>query len=633
MANDEFSRVALTGNALLRLLLELDAFRLCPPLPVDRFIDWCKKCGVDVSKELLEQFEKKGLFLPLLRVTFPIYREKHRRNEDGDIEVVGRLEDGEVWDGEVSESYVWPDFTRHNLLTWIDEGYLYAPDSRPFVPWDEFRDGNRRTAVESYYSPFQVYTLDFQLNGSGILLNAAFLADYSEQDYQHLVEKLKQLTEWECDPSSRINNPRFDAVVLAQAIATRYSPQARGDLQTITVPSQWDWHAYAREWKATEVVANLGVTDVRRYYEMLDSAIAFTDPLAEWDDLLSFVKQEAREKLQGKARLGQELRVMREMFGRLHRDLTGETLEPRRGSLIERYGLHERTKFARSEDARRARAPTEVDLLEFVVNRYGLNPRPALVLFVEGAGEQAAIPRLLERVRGMTLAVAGIEIRNLSGVAGFTGAKRRERYGALEKVIEELHLTQTVVFVALDNEGGAAEVRKRLAEKPSRYSPKRTVIRREFIHIWERNIELDNFTPEEIATALTLTAEDRYRFTAQEVSNAAAEFGRAGDPISRLFAEKLRYDLPKPKLLCHLVDELAIENEEVRRRPLLVLLREIATIAALNHKPTFVDTWFENQESGYLGHPTGSDRNRMDDHFRVLRRLQQHLERTPEPSV
>ena len=625
MPSDEFSRVALTGDALLRLLLELDSFRLSPPLPVDRFIDWCKKCGVDVSQELLEQFEKKGLFLPLLRVRFPMYREKHRRNEDGDVEVT-RLEDGEVWNGEVSESYVWPDFTRHKLLSWMDEGYLYSPDSKPFVPWDEFRDGNRRTAVESYYSPFQVYTLDFQLTSSGILLNAAFLADYSEQGYQRLVEQLKQLTEWGSDPSSRIQNPRFDAVVLAQAIATRYSPQARGDLRTITVPSHWDWHAYARSWKANEVLARLGVTDVRRYYEMLDSAIAFADPLAEWDDLLSFVKQEAREKLQGKARLSQELRVMREMFGRLHRDLTGKTLEPRRGSLIGRYGLHERTRFTRSEEARRARAPTEVDLLEFVVNRYGLNPRPALVLFVEGAGEQAAIPRLVERVYGMTLAAAGIEIRNLSGVAGFTGAKKRERYGALEKVIEELHLTQTVVFVVLDNEGGASDVRKRLAEKPSRYSPKRTVIRRELIHIWKHNIELDNFTPDEIAAGLTLTAESRYEFTAGEVSTAAAEFGRSGDAISRLFADKVRYDLPKPKLLCHLIDRLPIEKEETRQRPLLVLLHEIATIAALNHRPVFVDTWYENQESGYLGHATEGDRKRMDEFFRVLRRLQSHLE-------
>jgi hypothetical protein len=631
MAKDEFSRVTLSGDPLLRLLLELDAFRLCPPLPTDRFIDWCKKCGVDVSAELLEQFEKKGLFLPLLRVRFPIYREKRRRTQNGDIEVLGRLEDGDAWDGDVEETYVWPDFARHKLITWMDEGYLYAPETRPFVPWEEFRDTNRRRAVETYYSPFQVYTLDFQLNGSGILLNAAYLADYSEEDYERLFAQLKQLTQWGSDPSSRINNPRFDAVVLAQAIATRYSPQARGDLRTITVPSHWDWHAYAREWKANEVVASLGVTDVCRYYEMLDSAMAFADPLAEWDDLLSFIKQEAREKLQGKARLGQELRVMREMFGSIHRDLTGQTPEPRKGSLIERYGLHERTKFARSEEARRARAPTEVDLLEFVVNRYGLNPRPALVLFVEGAGEQAAIPRLLERVYGMTLAVAGIEIRNLSGVAGFTGAKKRERYGALEKVIEELHLTQTVVFVALDNEGGAPEIRKRLAEKPSRYSPKRTVIRREFIHIWERNVELDNFTPDEIAIALTFAAEDRYQFTAEEVNSAAAEFGRAGDPISRLFGEKVSYHLPKPKLLCHLVDRLPIEDEEVRRRPLLVLLREIATIAALNHKPVFVDTWYENQESGYLGHPTEGDRKRMDEHFRVLRRLQEHLVSTPQP--
>jgi hypothetical protein len=191
-----------------------------------------------------------------------------------------------------------------------------------------------------------------------------------------------------------------------------------------------------------------------------------------------------------------------------------------------------------------------------------------------------------------------------------------------------LHLSQTVVFVVLDNEGGVREVREKLAGKVSRYSPKRTVIRREFIHIWERSIELDNFTPEEIATALTMTAEERYRFTAAEVTEASAAFGKRGDPISELFAAKVQYGLPKPKFLCHLVDLLPLDDPSTSKRPLLVLLHQLVEIAALNHKPTFVDTWFENQESGYLGHPTGGGEGRMANKFGELRAIQRHLEAT-----
>lgn len=629
MADEEFSRISLQGDELLRVLLEYDAFRICPLLETDAFLRFCKNNGHDLTAELLEQFEKKGLFYPLLRVQFPIHREKLLPLANGRVQGCGTLREGEVWEGRVHETYVWPNFSYHDLRRWMDEGLLYSPETRPFQPWDTFRDENRRKRIGSYYSPFQVYTLAFQLGGTSLQLNAAYIADYSDDDFERLKERLKQWAGWGSNPRSRLVNPRFDAVILAQAIASRYYPPARGNLRTITIPGEWDWDGYVRAWNAHSVAARFGISpaDIRRYSEMLDSASFFADPLEDWDDLLSFVNLSAKERLKGGAQYGQTLRTMREMFGLFFKELTGQALEPRKGSLSERYALNEGSHLARSSEVRRARAEAEVDLLEFVVNRYGLNPRPALVLFVEGDGEEAAIPKLVDKLYGMSMAVAGIEIRNLSGVAGFTGSKKRERYGALEKVIEELHLSQTVVFVVLDNEGGVREVREKLAGKVSRYFPKRTVIRREFIHIWERNIELDNFTPEEIATALTMTAEDRYQFTAAEVTEASAVFGKRGDPISELFAAKVQYGLPKPKFLCHLVDLLPLDNSSTLKRPLLVLLHQLVEIAALNHKPTFVDIWYENQESGYLGHPVGGE-GRLADEFEELRDIQRHLEAT-----
>jgi hypothetical protein len=80
-------------------------------------------------------------------------------------------------------------------------------ETRPFQPWNTFRDEKRRTRIGSYYSPFQVYTLVFQLTGTGLLLNAAFLADYSDDDFNNLKGKLKELTAWGSDPRSRLDNP------------------------------------------------------------------------------------------------------------------------------------------------------------------------------------------------------------------------------------------------------------------------------------------------------------------------------------------------------------------------------------------------------------------------------------------
>ena len=331
-----------------------------------------------------------------------------------------------MWEGRVCERYVWPNFSHHNLCRWMDEGLLYSPEARLFQPWNTFRDEKRRTRIGTYYSPFQVYTLKFQLTGTGLLLNSAFLSDYSEDGFEHLKEKLKGWAVSKSDPKSRLENPLFDAVILAQAIASRYYPPARGDLRTITLPADWDWYGYARAWSAEAVATRFGISpaDVRRYYEMLDTALLFADPLEDWDDLLSFVNLSARERLKGDAQYGQALRAMRQMFGLFFQDLTGQALEPSKGTLGERYALNEGSQLARSGEYRQSRVESEVDLLEFVVNRYGLNPRSALVLFVEGEGEEAAIPKLIERRYGMNMGVVGIELRSLSGVAGFTGPKR-----------------------------------------------------------------------------------------------------------------------------------------------------------------------------------------------------------------
>lgn len=47
----------------------------------------------------------------------------------------------------------------------------------------------------------------------------------------------------------------------------------------------------------------------------------------------------------------------------------------------------------------------------------------------------------------------GIRVRNIQRVGGFTREKRLDRYGALEKSIDEYHNRQIIVYVVLDNEG------------------------------------------------------------------------------------------------------------------------------------------------------------------------------------
>ncbi len=40
-------------------------------LNASRFVDYCRKRGIDISEERLERFEELGIFFPILRISYP----------------------------------------------------------------------------------------------------------------------------------------------------------------------------------------------------------------------------------------------------------------------------------------------------------------------------------------------------------------------------------------------------------------------------------------------------------------------------------------------------------------------------------------------------------------------------------
>src|SRR5205085_6810402 len=120
---------------------------------------------------------------------------------------------------------------------------------------------------------------------------------------------------------------------------------------------------------------------------------------------------------------------------------------------------------------------TQDDLryLELLSNEYNVNPRPRLILAVEGKGEFEQFPRLAEEFFGMKLSKLRIGMINLSGVEGFTGKKKYDPYGALEKLIDYYHYMQTIVFVVLDDEARVSIIKQFLLQARSKCRPNRAV--------------------------------------------------------------------------------------------------------------------------------------------------------------
>ena len=395
-------------------------------------------------------------------------------------------------------------------------------------------------------------------------------------------------------------------VLLCQVIANRYFPYTQSDQRTISVPWRgthiplgWDWDDYCRTWNARQVLSEIGITpeDCKKLYKRLLSRARRIDPLEKWYELVEFVSYEQKKELKGDALLAQSFYAMAQMVRLFYRDITGEKL-PKPAE----WGGFDPNKFYGfnvTEDGLRH--------LEYLTNRYHLNPRPRLILVVEGKGEEEQIPRIARELLEHPFPDVGVQVYNLSGVGNFTGRKRQDRYGALEKFIDDHHSRETIVFVVLDNEGRVPEVRKKLLKAQSLSYPDRKITKAEYIHVWEKNIEFDNFGHDEIARAMTKLGQERHIFTETEIACCEQEhLKREADPLAALFDKQIGPGFSKAGLLKILVDEILSHREEEfhdgePKRPLTKIIRQVLELAFQNYQPVTSEIGEHNQRSGHFG--------------------------------
>ncbi len=480
----------------------------------------------------------------------------------------------------------------------------WDPRSAPFEPWKTFRgDSSLAADVESFYSIFQCYALTNILTPLTCRVWLEQFGIPSESNPQKVGDTLAEVGRRTVE-SVRKHRRGEDASLLCQILSARYYFHTQGDQRTITVPSsdfdKWDWWEFSRKWDAIAVAQHLGLTPeaVSKIHEDVEFITSSDDPLQDWYELVSFVALRKREKLKGKARLAQLGYAMEHMLRLFYRDLTRETLPlPDEGgdwNRMAKYGDGVKENPLRH--------------LEYLVNEYNLNPRPKAIFIVEGAGEASEIPRLALNLFGHNFAKAAIEVRSLGGVDEFTGHRRLHPEGALEKLIDDYHARQTLVFVVIDNENRAEQVRARLLAARSRLVPQRKLTKPEYVHLWRQTFEFDNFSDAEIATALSSVADGRYSFTESEVASCrAAWVSSKRDHLSTLYRDRLSYDLNKKSLMAHLVD-LVISNRKSElpdgaepKRPIVAFVKQVIELVAYNHQPESDEGWLRNQKTGYFG--------------------------------
>ena len=276
------------------------------------------------------------------------------------------------------------------------------------------------------------------------------------------------------------------------------------------------------------------------------------------------------------------------------------------GDPLDAHGEFGRTVIERTPDIMAEHDP--LGALELVANDFGVNPKPQLVLFVEGATELTVVPMLFDRMYATTLGVFGIELVSVRGVSNATGGTNSS-YSALWRLIDYLHHHQTIAFVLLDNEGLApTNIGKGLRRAASIHFPDRRVTRPNYVKLWKLSFEMDNFNDPELAKALTRYAEGRASFSAADVKQcreSASLPKKKGKlrTLDVLYTERMGRNLNKPQFGRVLIDLMFdhATTRKPRHRPIVRFLEKVAERAARNHQPLTQTMWEYNQRTGYFG--------------------------------
>lgn len=595
----------------LKYLIDKECFITSNLLDCDRFVSYCRNRGIDTSREQLERFEKLGLFYPFARVKHFWYKVKIEKLEGNRERELGVLQEEEEWDGHVEERQAYFSFAKKIAHEYLEEGLLWEPLSRPFQAWEEFKGEYGIKLVESFYSIFQCHTL--------YLLNyqtkyTIRLESWPSNDKRSIQEQIESINQWaeKIIPDLRKRGVwASSAPLICQIIANRYFPITQSDRRTIrlSIPvdyhNEWNWYKYRRIWNAQSVLADIGITieELREVQERVAIDAKTVDPLEDWYDIVNFVALQQKERLKDKALLAQTFYSMEHMLRLFYQDLTGQRI----------HAPDESYSWDKDRFYGEGVTKNQLLYLEFLTNKYHLNPKPNLILVVEGNGEEQHLPYLTEGLLGVSFSCLGIEVMNLKGIGNFEGSKTYDKCSALARFIDYFHDRQTLVFLVLDKENRAGRVAERLKNARSRYHPERTITKEEHVYLWNRNIEFDNFTHVEIAQALTELSGrtgNRYEFKPEEVNACQIAYdSRKQDPLNHLFMEKCNgYALSKPDLLEILFGYILSSpqdefNGEEAKRPLVKVILKIRHLASRNYQPINLDFWKRNQESGYFGDP------------------------------
>lgn len=546
---------------------------------MEKFIDFCKKRGIKINKNKLEDLEMKKLFYPIFRVT-NIF-------------------------SPISQQFVAPSFSEcghDDLIKYLNNGNIYIPQDKKFVEFKNFKDSKTDSLkTYSYYSAFQIWPLIEILKNEKVV-------EYKQPVFENFVNLL-----------------------IAVQI---YAPYGRSNLRTIILNSEIDYFYQNLEKFDLDEVLNIINLESDELYKAYSVICRSLKELLGSNDIIQLWKNIAwskKDKCIGYTRLGIEYlqwammlkRCIENYLGReifdvdevegdwrkirdvLPSNETGRTLRGVRNDWY-RNKLNDEYEFRLNRKK-----------LYYLANSLTLDYHPRVIIFVEGDTEEKMIPKFFD-FYGYDFRNLGFEIVNVGGIANFHGAKltfQKENKKYEKKVISNFkhlvnfnfELWQAIPFFIGDNENNILknlkedllfDTKKLISSFDNR--PTEEVIQeivdengeinesllKNWYHVWVRDFELDNFKPIELKVAINDVCEKEYSLSDIE----EIYYSRENDKKIGIKSLGKKVEDNKISINIKAFDNLVeyyekTKDPKVFERPIFKVIERLFDIYDTNHQP------------------------------------------------
>lgn len=642
-------------NNFLRDFIEGENYLQNPPMETAKFIEFCKKQGVQTSKEELEYFEKEELLFPIIRVERPVVEEERIKvkKEDG-REVCRIAESGAQNKVKFYSSY---DFSEHNrdlFLNWFREGNLFDPATREFQSWNNFlgerlKNGNQK--IVSFYSGFQIYWLERLKESFSITLNLAgdeikvsssiVLTDnrggpgmFSLAKIDDFSERLKEVAQKE--PFKKIfdlekkkeklkeDYKKFDKflkfLLSVQSVYFPYAKSGGGKIH-ITRGIADDvkkWHKAKRNFKLEIVLnkVNLKIEDVANWYKIFsdEARKILSIRQDDWVWLWKNIAWSKKDELNGSIRRGVEYLQWAVMLKRIIEEhLQKEIVDIDEISNIAaddilKFDIVEMNQYRkRYADSKKNYYHDRYKRLFYLANDFGLDYQPRVMVFVEGETEEKVFPEIFELYRRKKPEDLGVEFVNIQGISRFFGqeisiknSSGKYQRGFISNfnhlVSYNLRKWQTIPFFIGDSEGDIFSLLSK--EVSISFNQNQYLFPKDWQYIWGIANDGKPFQGKDFEMA---------NFSDDEIADVLTVV--LNKPIMTSTVQAKRNNGNGIKQIDENVELHKIEiaeklhqnlfekyDESVFERPVFKVIDKIENLAVLNHPPVDTEIELKNKE-------------------------------------